>query len=229
MPSPRVNPKAKIPPWALALVAVGAGVAFYMYKKDKEAKELLAETSSETTEAPPAELPYEPGYGGYGGGGGGFGGSANELTTEFGELEKGQQEFEKESTTAQQEFEKEFATSQSESDKAIGEEIASSNKSIGEILTSSIASLRATTVAEGSGGGPPSSPAPPGTNNAPVVVGQHPQPSTPSPPPAETMADITCDNGCPGHRYSPSGRTECMTKKPCPVSKANPKGKCCSW
>jgi|SRR5271170_798890 len=209
MPSPRVNPKAKIPPWALALIAVGAGVAFYMYKKDKEAKELLAESSSETTEAAPAELPNEPGYGGYGGGGGGIGG-ANESAAEFGELERGQQE-----------FEKEFATSQSESDKAIGEEIASSNKSIGEILASSIASLRATTVAEGSGGGPPSSPAPVGVTSAPTTPK--------SAPPAETMSDITCPNGCPGHKYSPSGRTECMTKKPCPVSKENPKGKCCSW
>lgn len=212
MPSPRVNPKAKIPPWALALIAVGAGVAFYMYKKDKEAKELSAETSSEaTTEAAPAELPYEPGYGGYGGGGGGFGSGANEQAAEFGELEKGQQE-----------FEKEFATSQSESDKAIGEEIASSNKSIGEILSSSIASLRATTVAEGSGGGAPASPAPGGVTTAPTTP---PKAS----PPAETMSDITCPNGCPGHKYSPSGRTECMTKKPCAVSKANPKGLCCSW
>jgi hypothetical protein len=63
-------------------------------------------------------------------------------------------------------------------------------------------------------------------NNAPAVGGSSPQPTTPSP---ETMSDITCGNGCPGHKYSPSGRTECMTKKPCPVSKANPKGLCCSW
>jgi|SRR5271167_537864 len=213
MPSPRVNPKAKVPPWALALVAVGAGVAFYMYKKDKEAKELLAESSSETTEAAPAELPNEPGYGGYGGGGGGLGSGGNEQAFEFSELEKGQQE-----------FEKEFATSQSESDKAIGEEIASSNKSIGEILASSIASLRATTVAEGSGGGPPASPAPVGVTSAPVVVGQTPQPSTPAAP-----VSCTCGNGCPGHEDSAGRCTICMTKKPCPVSKANPKGKCCSW
>jgi hypothetical protein len=213
MPSPRVNPKAKIPPWALALVAVGAGVAFYMYKKDKEAKELLGETSSEaTTEAAPAELPYEPGYGGYGGGGG-FGGSANEQAAEFGELEKGQSE-----------FEKEFATSQSESDKAIGEQIASSNKSIGEVLASSIASLRATTVAEGSGGGAPASPGPGGVTSAPVVVGQKPQPSSPAAP-----VSCTCGNGCPGHEDSSGKCTICMTKKPCAVSKANPKGKCCSW
>jgi len=223
MPSPRVNPKAKVPPWALALVAVGAGVAFYMYKKDKEAKELLAESSSETTEAPPAELPYEPGYGGYGGGGG-FGGGANEQAAEFGELEKGQQEFEKEFATSQSEFEKESATSQSESDKAIGEEIASSNKSIGEILTSSIASLRATTVAEGSGGGAPAGAAPGGVTSAPVVVGQKPQPSSPAAP-----VSCTCGNGCPGHEDSSGRCTICMTKKPCAVSKANPKGLCCSW
>jgi hypothetical protein len=219
MPNPRVNPKAKVPPWALALVAVGAGVAFYMYKKDKEAKELSAETSSEATaEAAPTELPYEPGYGSYGGGG--FGSGANEQAAEFGELEKGQSEFEKE----QSEFEKGFATSQSESDKAIGEEIAASNKSIGEILQSSIASLRATTVAEGSGGGAPAGAAPGGVTSAPVVVGQKPQPSSPAAP-----VSCTCGNGCPGHEDSSGRCTICMTKKPCAVSKANPKGKCCSW
>lgn len=215
MPSPRVNPKAKIPPWALALAAVGAGVAFYMYKKNKEARELLAEGESSTssTEEVPAELPVEPGFGGYGGygGGGGFGGQ--ETASEFGELAK-----------SQSEFEKEFATSQSESDKAIGEEIASSNKSISEILTTSLASLKGTAVAEGSGGGAPSSPPPGGVVTAPVVVGQKPQPTTPAAP-----EPCTCGNGCPGHKDSSGRCTICMTKKPGPVNAGHPKGLYCSW
>jgi len=205
----------KIPPWAWALIAVGAGVAFYLYKKHKEAQEVEASesTSSDTQQSAAVsseEIPYSPGE--YSSGGGGIGGpiaGANESQQEFHEL-FGQQ----------QTFEKEFLTSDQESQKSIAEQIRTSEEAIRQQLEAASKGSTGTTTGAGSGGGAPSSPPPGGVTTAPP-------PPTQSKP--ETVENITCPNGCPGHRYHPSGRTECMTKYPTAKTPANPKGLKCEW
>lgn len=154
----------KIPPWAWALIAVGAGAAFYLYKKHKESQELAASSSSETNESNTTQVAPEEGYpysvGEYGAsGGGGIAGpiaSASESQQEFHEL-FGQQ----------QTFEKEFLTSDQESQKSIEEQLRTSEEGIRSQLEAATKATSGTTVSAGSGGGAPSSPGPGGTTTAP--------------------------------------------------------------
>lgn len=219
----------KIPPWAWALIAVGAGTAFYLYKKHKEAQEIKAsESTSSSTEQSTAVaseegFPYGAGEypgGGYGGGGGGIAGpiaGANESQQEFHEL-FGQQ----------QTFEKEFLTSQQTEQQSIAEQIRNSEESISKILGESIKGVQTPptsgsgTISSGSSGGAPSSPGPGGTTTAPPPPTQ---PSCPSAFPNHNAAkgavgpgscwrwsrDKT-GGGCACHGYQ-SGALECEQGK----------------
>jgi hypothetical protein len=236
----------KLPPWAWIVAAVGVGAAYFLYRKHQEQKKALeaATSASETTpqpevagvENPAEEYPYSIS----GLGGGGAIGNALETQGEFRETENQFKELFSEQSQKERESQEAIQKTISESNSGLtgvlkeilaqGSGGGAPKENPGGVTTAPIAPgqsagprpIGPNNPEATSGGNPPTSPAPPIVTNP----GGSPQPITSSP---ETMHNITCGNGCPGHEYSPSGRKECMTKKPGPVNAGHPKGLYCSW
>jgi hypothetical protein len=192
---------SKIPPWAWAVGAVGVGAGLYLYKKHGEAakKELESESSIEKEPViagvEPEEYPYSI-AGATGGGAAGALGNAGESQQEFREL-FGQLG----------EFEKGFSTQEAEYNRSILEAIKAGQPTAGGT----------TTTTEGSGGGAPheeakgTTPAPPPPTAAPKCPAGFPHQNGPTAGPHTCYKDITCGNGCQGHKYQ-DGHADCQTK-----------------
>lgn len=199
----------KIPPWAWALAAIGVGVGVYLYKKHKESQRIAEESeSSSSSEAPvvagvePEEYPYS--IAGLGGGGAGSSGAIGNA----GETDWMLKEF----FGSQNEFEKTFANQEREFQESIARSIKEQNETLNKFGSGS------ETISAGSSGGAPSGGSPGGTNAPPPVTQT---PSCPSSYPHfngkgsvgshTCYKDITCGNGCQGHKYQ-DGHSECQTK-----------------